>query len=424
MDVAVVGGGVIGLSAAEALSRRGAKVTVLEGGAVGAAASAGNAGWITPGLSAPVPAPGTMLQALKWMPNPGSPLLVRPVPRASFLRWSYDFWRSTASHRYGAGMAALVALSDRTIGDFEALRERGVQFEMHAQGMLFVARTESALEDELAALRDQQALGYRGGVEVLDRAGAMEREPGLADGVVGAIFADMERHVRPETLTRGLAEHLRAAGAEIREGVRVRRVLRRGGGWTLETDGGEEVRAERVVLAGGVETSQLLAPLGVRLPLEGAKGYSITLEQPPVALRSPLYLLESKVGVSPYDGALRLAGTLELGAKDLRLSARRIASIERSGRAYLRSWPEGGARNAWAGFRPLLPDGLPAIGPVPGHEGLHVATGHSMLGVTLAPATAEVLAPAVLGGEPSLELAPFSIARFGNRVPSNPAVPA
>jgi D-amino-acid dehydrogenase len=423
MDVAVVGGGVIGLAVAESLSRRGAKVVVLDAGRCGAAASAGNAGWITPGLSAPVPAPGTMLQALKWMPNPGSPLLVRPIPRPSFLRWSYDFWRATGRKRYGAGMAALVALSDRTIGDFDALRDRGVEFEMHADGMLFVARSEGSLEHELDALRDQQALGYRGGVEVIDGAAARDREPGLADGVAGAIVAPLERHVRPETLTRGLADHLRAGGTEIREGVTVRRLVRRSGGWTLDCDGAD-VQADRVVLAGGVSTPSLLRPLGVRLPLEGAKGYSITLEDPPIRLRSPLYLLESMVGVSPFDGALRLAGTLELGARDLRLSARRVASIEGAGRTYLRGWPDGGARKAWAGFRPLLPDGLPAIGPVPGQEGLHVATGHSMLGVTLAPATAEVLAPAVLSGEPSLELAPFSIARFGNRVPRTPAVPA
>jgi D-amino-acid dehydrogenase len=421
MDVAVVGGGVIGLAVAESLSRRGAKVVVLEAGRCGGAASAGNAGWITPGLSAPVPAPGTMLQALKWMPNPGSPLLVRPVLRLSFLRWSYDFWRATGRRRYGAGMAALVALSDRTIADFDALRDRGVEFEMHADGMLFVAHSETSLEHELEALRDQQAVGYRGGVEVIDGAAAREREPGLADGVAGAIVAPLERHVRPETLTRGLADHLRANGAEIREGVTVRGLARRAGGWTLDCDGAD-VRADRVVLAGGVSTPALLRPLGVRLPLEGAKGYSITLEDPPIRLRGPLYLLESMVGVSPYDGALRLAGTLELGAKDLRLNARRVASIERAGRKYLRGWPDGAPRTAWAGFRPLLPDGLPAIGPVPGQDGLHVATGHSMLGVTLAPATAEVLAPAVLSGEPSLELAPFSIARFGNRVPAAPAV--
>jgi D-amino-acid dehydrogenase len=414
VDVAIVGGGVIGLSVAEALARRGAQVVVLEAGTCGAAASAGNAGWITPALSAPVPAPGTMLQALRWMPDPKSPLLVRPVARLSFLRWSLDFWRSTAAARYGAGMAALVALTDRTIADFDALAARGVAFEMHQQGMLFVARGDAVLEEELHVLREQQAVGYRGEVTLLDRAAARDREPALSDAVAGAIAAPMERHVRPETLTAGLAAHLRARGTEIREHTPVRRITRDGSGWLLDTGGGP-LRAQRVVLAGGAQTGDLLRPLGVRLPLEGAKGYSITLEQPSVRLRGPLYLLESKVGVSPYRGALRLAGTLELGARDLRLDQRRLGSIERAGRDYLRDWPSGGARSAWAGFRPLLPDGLPAIGPVPGLDGLHVATGHGMLGVTLAPTTAEVLAPAVLDDKPSLALAPFSVARFGNR---------
>ena len=419
MDVAVVGAGVIGLCVAEALSRRGADVVVLEAATCGAAASAGNAGWITPGLSAPLPAPGTMAQALRWMPNPGSPLLVRPVPRWSFVRWSYDFWRATLPQRYGAGMAALVALSDRTLGDFDALAQRGVGFEMHADGMLFVARSERALEEEERALRAQQALGYAGELRVVDRLAALELEPALADGVRGGILAAGERHVRPETLTHGLAEHLRAGGTEIRERTAVRRVVRRPGGWTVDCEGAT-VHAERVVLAGGASTARLLSPLGVRLPLEGAKGYSITQEPPSIRVRRPLYLLESKVGVSPFEGALRLAGTLELGATDLRLSARRVGSIARAGREYLRGWTPGGTQRAWAGIRPLLPDGLPAIGPVPGQAGLHVATGHGMLGVTLAPATAEVLAPAVLYGRPSLELAPFSLARFSTGLRSEP----
>jgi D-amino-acid dehydrogenase len=414
MDVAVVGGGVVGLAVAESLAHRGAEVVVLEGETCGAAASAGNAGWITPGISNPLPAPGTMAQAIRWMPNPGSPLLVRPPRSLAFLRWSWDFWRATMPRRYGAGLAAMVALTDRATSDFDALAARGVEFEMHDQGMLFVALSESVLEHELQTLREQQAMGYRGAVEALDRTAARAREPGLADGVAGALHATGERHVRPESLTRGLAAHLRAGGTEVREHAPVRRISSTGSGWELDLDGGP-VRADRVVLAGGVRTAELLEPLGVRLPLEGAKGYSITVEDPPVRLASPLYLLESKVGVSPYDGALRLAGTLELGARDLSVDPRRLASIAKAGRDYLRGWSDSATQQGWAGYRPLLPDGLPAIGPVPGKPGLHVATGHSMLGVTLAATTGELLAPAVLDGLPSLALAPFSVARFGNR---------
>lgn len=413
MRVAVVGGGVVGLCIAEALALRGADVVVLEAGALGAAASAGNGGWVTPGISNPLPAPGTMPQALRWMLDRRSPLLVRPVPRTSFARWLFDFWRNTRPRRYSAGMAALVALSQRTIADFDALAGR-CSFEMHNQGLLFVGRSEATLAAQLEVFNDQQRLGYQGQVSVLDRAAALAHEPALSEDVAGAIHAVDERHVRPESLTAGVAAGLRAAGAELREETAVRGVSRAGDGWSLDC-GGERLEADGVVLAGGVETAKLLAPLGVRLPLEGAKGYSLTMDDPPMQLRGPVYLLESKVGLSPFERALRLAGTLELGTRGLGLNSGRVASIEDAGQRALRGWNGRAEWRGWAGFRPLLPDGLPAIGPVPGHRGLHVATGHAMLGVTLAPTTAALLAPVVLDGKPSLELAPFSIARFDNR---------
>jgi D-amino-acid dehydrogenase len=416
MDVAVIGGGVVGLATAEALARRGAGVVVLECGDWGAGASAGNAGWISPGISNPLPSPGTMLQALRWMPDPHSPLLVRPAARASFLRWSWAFWRATRPARYSAGMAALVALCSRAVPDYEALLARGVALELHDAGLLFVARERRTLEAELAVLRDVQALGYAGELRVLDRDATLAHEPGLANGVAGAIHSLGERHVRPESVTRGLVAHLRERGVELRDATAVRELTREQRGWVLRSDSGD-VRAERVVVAAGVGTGQLLAPLGVRLPMEGAKGYSITLDEPALRLRGPIYLLEDKLGVSPFDGALRLAGTLELGARDLRLDRARLAAIERAGRRALHPWEPHRGRHDWAGMRPLTPDGLPVLGPVPGRPGLHVATGHSMLGVTLAATTGELLAPVVLDGGPSLALAPFSVARFGNRAP-------
>jgi D-amino-acid dehydrogenase len=354
------------------------------------------------------------------MLDPASPLLIHPTLRLGFPRWSYDFWRSTSPSRYSAGMAALVALGGRALAAYDSLRDAGVEFEMHADGLLFVAHTEHELDAELTALRDQRALGFSGRIEPLDAAAARDLEPALADGVIGGILAADERHVRPETLTDALASHLRAHGSEVREHVRVDGIERDGAGWALRI-AGEVVRSERVVVALGAATGRLLAPLGIRLPLEGAKGYSFTDAAPPVRPRRPLYLLESKVGVSPYDGALRFAGTLELGSRDVSLDQRRLHALDAAGTRYLKGWRANPGREGWAGLRPLLPDGLPAIGPVPGHDGLFVATGHAMLGITLAPATAEILAPAVLSGRTPLDLAPFSVARFDNRAARNGA---
>lgn len=410
----MIGGGVIGLCVAEALARRGADVVLLEAGRWGAGASAGNAGWVTPGLSNPVPAPGTVAKGLRWMLSPQGPLRVRPSLRPSFVRWIYDFWRSCSPRRYAAGIAATVALTRRALDDFDALAARVPHFEMHSRGVLFVSASATTLEAEAATLRQLQDSGYEGEVEILDRATALEAEPALAADVAGAILTPAERHVRPETLTASLVSHLREQGAELREGEAVTGLVRRRGGWTLGCASGE-VAARRVVLAGGAETATLLRPLGVRLPIEGAKGYSLTQVSPALRLRRPVYLLDSKVAVSPFDDALRLAGTLELGTSGLGVDRRRVAGIEAAARRSFGAWSEAGEWTAWAGLRPLLPDGLPALGPVPGHSDLHLATGHSMLGVTLAPTTATVLAPVILDGSPSPELAPFSIARFAKR---------
>lgn len=411
-DVAIVGGGIIGLSLASEVARREASVVVVERGRCGAGASEGNAGWVTPGLCDPLPAPGTVAQGLRWMMKATSPLLIHPTLRPSFLRWMIDFWRSTSPTRFRAGMASLVALGDRALSAYDALADAGVEFEMHTDGLLFIALEERRLDEELRALREQHALGYKGGFEVLDRATARELEPTIHEGVAGAVFAADERHVRPETLTAGLLAHLRERGVEVREDSPVEGLVPDGAGWRLLLPKGEWLLADHVAIAAGAHSRFLLDSLHVRLPLEAAKGYSVTDESPSARPRQPVYLLEAKVGVSPFAGSVRLAGTLELGTSDPSLNARRLAALDLAAQRYLAGWRPSARRTSWAGLRPLLPDGLPAVGAIPGHHGLFIATGHGMLGMTLGPATAQALAPAMLGGRPALELAPFSIARF------------
>jgi D-amino-acid dehydrogenase len=373
MKVAVVGGGVIGLSCAWSLRRRGAEVTVLERGRCGEGASAGNAGWITPILSAPVPGPGVMRQAARWMLDPESPLYVRPSLHPAFMRWTWQFARATRPARAAAGTAATAALAASASEAFDLLAADGVDFEMHSDGLLFAALEPGHLHEyEGRRLTGEELRAF---------------EPALSRNVVEGLHAPDERHVRPETLTAGLTAALRGHIEEQRPVDDLREL-------------GPEY--DRVVVAAGVHTKRL-----VPLPLMAAKGYSITAahSSPP---KRPLYLYEIKVGASPFDGGFRLAGTLELGPEDLTLNARRIEAIRKGASKYLQTPLEGG--ETWAGLRPLLPDGLPAIGRI--DERTFVATGHSMLGITLGPATGEALAPYVLGAEEPAVLRPLSPARF------------
>jgi D-amino-acid dehydrogenase len=413
VNVLVVGGGVVGLCCAHALRKAGAEVTVVDRGRVGRATSLGNAGWVTPSLSAPLAAPGVTAQALRWMLKGDSPLLVKPRIQPGFLRWCWRFWRSCSRSRYDAGLRATLALNARTLELFDELHADGVEFEMHTSGILFAFRSEEAVEHHREMFGHLRAAGYADPVDALGHDAVHELEPALDEAVVGGFHARTDRCVRPESLVEGLAARLRANGVEIVEGVEALD-LEAGPsdthGWRIDTSAGAR-RAERVVLAAGVWSRALLAKLGVRLPLEAAKGYSVTAVGAGLRPARPLYLAETKVGVSPFQGAVRLAGTLELGGLDLSLDRGRIDAIVRAASSYLRDWKPESVQLEWAGLRPLAPDALPYIGPVPGLAGLYVATGHGMLGVTLAPSTGASLAPAVLEDRTPPELSPFALDR-------------
>jgi D-amino-acid dehydrogenase len=398
VTVAVVGGGAVGLACAWSLARRGANVVLYERGSVGSGCSRGNTGWICPGLAAPLPAPGVMSGALRGMVRRDSPIRIRPLVGPSFLRWSWEFWRACTPERYRAGLQATVALSARTLECFDALRDAGVEFEAHESGMVVAALTEPGLQEYADMLLEGRAAGYAGDVSVLDGAEVRQLEPAASEAVIGGVAAPAERYVRPETLTAGLAAALRREGVEVLEGVEVRELA--------------ELGADAVVVAAGAWSGPLLAMAGVRIPMEAAKGYSVTARGEGTAPRHAFYLAEAKVGCSTFGDSVRIAGIFDLTGLDDRLRRGRVETVTRSAAAYFRDWRPRQVELEWAGLRPYPSDGLPVIGRVPGRERLFVATGHGRLGITLAPVTGELLADVILDGAEPPELAPFAVDRF------------
>lgn len=411
MRVAVVGGGVIGLACAYSLAREGADVTVVERDRCGDAASRGNTGWIVPGLSAPLPAPGIVGGALKGILAKDSPLKIKPTVDPAFLRWSWRFWRSCSEEQYVAGLRATVALAEQSFALYEAMRADGVAFDLHTGGMVAAGGTSSGVEEYRAMVEGARSQGYAGACELLDAGEIRGLEPALSDAVVGGVYAESERYLRPEELTGGLVAHLRASGAQVLERTPVKRLARTSGGtWRLELPG-EVLEADAVVLAAGVWSRRLLAGLGRDIMLEAAKGYSVTAEGEGTLPRHALYLCEAKVGCSTFGDQLRIAGIFDLTGIDTSLGERRIDSMMRTSLPYLASWRPQSVKLRWAGLRPYPPDGLPIIGPVPGLDGLVVATGHGRMGITLATPTGEAVASLVLGRSRPAGLEPFAVER-------------
>ena len=408
MKVVVVGAGVVGLACAFELRRGGADVVVLERGTVGGGASLGNTGWVCPSLTHPLPGPGTVGDGLRATLRLTGPLAIRPSLDPGYLRWLWRFRAHCTRERWRDGLRALAVLNEQSLELLDDYGAAGVEFEAHGAGLLVAARSEKKLaahRDLFAELASLGAASFR----ELDPAETREAEPSLAPELAGALLTEVDRWVRPESLTAGLAAWLRANDVEVREGVDVRSVT----GPRIDTSNGP-LGCDRVVVAAGITSSPFLAALGVRVTLAPGRGYSVlyTGETAP-APRHALYLADARLGLSSYDGGLRMAGVFELGHHALEVDERRLRAMLTSADPFFSSWrpSEEAPESRWVGLRPLTSDGLPLIGPTPRDPHVVVATGHGMLGVTLAPATAAMVAPLVLEGRADPALAPFSPAR-------------
>jgi D-amino-acid dehydrogenase len=410
-DVVVVGAGVIGLCAAYALRKRGLAVVVIEQGQPGEACSHGNGGWVCPSFSGPLPAPGLLTTSLRWLLRPASPLYIQPRLDPSFIRWLWLFWRKCNERDYVHGLEALARLNTRTMPLYDALAADGIAFEMHKQGLLFLFRSESAARAEARDLARLEKYGYPP-AQWLTPAEAREVEPTVGEEVVAGLLAPSDRHVRPESVCRGLVRHLGELGVPVRTEEPVLSLQREGDRVTGVRTSREVIQAGHVVLAAGAWTARLAAQIGVHLPLEAGKGYSVTMSPPPVTLQHPVYCAGTRVGCTPFVGAMRILGTMELSGLNTRLAPRRVAALKTAPQRYLRDWQVANVQEEWTGMRPLTPDGLPVIGPAPTAENVVLATGHAMLGVTLAPATGEAVADIITGKADSEVLVPFRVGRF------------
>lgn len=414
MKITVVGAGVVGLSCAYELSQLGHDVTVVDAGAAGAGASAGNAGWITPFLSTPRAAPGAVRDAVRSFTSTEGPARMRPHLEAGFASWVTQFLRASTRKRSAIATASLQALARHAHEHVDSLLDRGVTFEHYTDGLAVVFKDATNLEhyDELA--RKMRSLGYVGDISVHRGSDVTAFDPAIRRDVAGVMHLASERHVRPESMTDGLAKALEANGGRLIEHDPVVRIVHRGAGaWTVTTAEGWDLQSDRVVVAAAYATRALLKPLGVTVPIEAAKGTSMTAYGEGTVPTHPLKLYENMVACSPFGNAVRLSGTFDIGRRDSTLNRKRLDMVVRHGLTYLETWRPTEVEVEWVGHRPTTVDDLPIIGPVPGQSGLYLATGHGTLGVTLGPVTGALVAREIADQAEQPLLAPFRLTRFG-----------
>jgi D-amino-acid dehydrogenase len=410
----VVGGGIAGLTVAYSLQRRDFAVTVIDARRVGAGASWGNAGWICPAQAGPLPEPGLVNYAIRECFRRDSPLYISPryLPRA--LPWLVSFASRCNIRDYTAGVGALWELGARAFDFVEHILQDGVQFSVNRQGLIAVARDEHVAKRWLGKLDIARRHGFSVSAKLIQRDELLEIEPALSEAAGAGVCIDEHWHVVPSEMTSALAGAIVSRGATLVEHTRADTFEITGNRIRALRLTSDLLHADVVVLATGAETPLILRTLGRRLPMIAGKGYSFTVELEPLP-RHALLFLEPHVGCSPAGTTLRVAGTMELSGLSTRVDSRRIRSMQASVQPLLRGWNTNQISNAWAGLRPIAPDGLPIIDRIPGLSNVYLATGYSMLGMTIAGPAAELLADLIVTGRKPPELVPFSTARLVQR---------
>jgi len=415
--IVVCGGGVIGLCSAYYLAREGHRVTLIERRAEGADTCAhGSAGYVSPSHVEPLAMPGMVLQGLKWMMNSRSPFYVKPRIDTDFFRWGLHFWKSCSPQNVERSAPVLrdLCLASRKL--FVAFsQESGDVFEFSENGLMNLCRTPETLEKYAGGLaRLANELGVE--ARVLDAKQTAAMEPGVRMDVAGSLFFPIDAHVTPRLFIPVLLKQLKTLNVDFRWETEITGWVQGSGNSlrAVQTASGE-ISGDEFVLAGGSWSPRLVRDLGIRMPIEAGKGYSLTIPNPPVRLRTPMIFTESRVAVTPMGKALRFGGTMEFSGINSQIRPERIQQIKDAAKLYFPDFPMEAFNGVepWSGLRPVSPDGLPYIGRLAKTNNLIAAAGHAMLGLTLAPITGSLVADLVAKRTPSLSLDRLSPDRFG-----------
>lgn len=390
--VAVIGAGMVGLSATWFLQAAGMETTVFERAEVGSGASWGNAGWLTPSLATPLAEPSVLRFGLRAALSVSSPVYVPPSLDPRLLRFLVQFARNCTQFRWERAMSALAQLNAGALAAYEELEVGEIDVRTRAAAPLLAAfadeRSREAMADEF---RHLEKAGQPVEYELLSGEEARAEEPLLSDRVGAAIRIIGQRYLDPGAFVRSLAVGAVRRGARIRTGTSVTAIEHDGPGVRV---GGE--RFDAVVIATGSRLGELAGRFGVTRLVQAGRGYSFSVAADSLP-RGPVYLPAQRVACTPVGGRLRLAGMMEFRGVDAPLDPRRITAITDAAAPYLAGVDLGARRDEWVGARPCTVDGLPLVGRTR-HPRVFVSGGHGMWGMTLGPISGRLLAGLVSTG--------------------------
>lgn len=409
-DVVVVGAGIIGTSAGAELARRGAKVCVIDKGAVGKGCSYGNAGWMTPCFAMPLPMPGMLLKSMKWLLNPNSPLYIKPSLSLDLAHWLFHFMKAMNATQAQRAVEALVTLSQHSLSEYEKLSTQHPEILFEKKGLLMVSRTSAGLESAIEELNYVKDLGVPG--KTLNEEELFHMEPALKKPLLGGVYFSNEAMAEPLKVVQAQAEEIKKQGGIILEQCELQDLIIENNQVAKMITSQGEIQAKQVVIATGSWSKSMAQLFRLCIPILGGKGYAMItppLEHQP---KYPIMIVEKKIAITPREKSLRIAGTLELVDQDFSITKRRVENIKKGAREFLDLPENPQIQELWAGLRPCTPDGVPLIGYHKNIKNLCFAVGHQMLGLQSGAGTGLMVADILEGKKPFVDTGIFDPNRF------------
>lgn len=412
-QIAIIGGGVIGLCSAYYLSRAGHRVTIFDQGDLSDNCSSGNAGMIVPSHIIPLAAPGMITKGIRWMFDSQSPFYIKPRLNGNLLKWGYHFYKHSTAAHVERSIPALREISAFSKAMYQQMvRDHPFDFGYQERGLLMLYQTAQTEKEETETAQVANKHGVV--AHVLSASEVQWLEPEVKVSVRGGVYFPGDAHLIPQQFIKNLISHLQQKGVTIISNTPVRTFVTLKDQLVSLVTGNKEMFFDDYILATGAWSAVLSAKLGITLPLQGGKGYSFTLDAVERNIRIPSILLEGRVAATPMGNALRFGGTMEINGTNRSINLNRVKGIVSTIPKY---YPEmriamPKQENIWRGLRPCSPDGLPYIGRSSRFKNLIIATGHAMMGLSLAPATGKIVSGLINDEPSSIALNPFDPERF------------
>lgn len=412
--VVVIGGGIIGLSSAFYLQQSGCKVTVIDKDFFENNCSYGNAGYVCPSHFIPLAAPGIIWQGFKWMFNPKSPFYVKPSLNKALIDWGLNFAKSATKKNVIKSAIPLRDISLLSQHEFvKWTKIPGFEFAYEHKGMLEVFQTEAVAKHAHHTVEKANELGLD--VSLLNYDDLQLLEPQTKINAIGALQFKCDAHVYPDKLMKVLKEHLLAEGVTFQYGETVVSFEKENGAVTKVITNKQSYLADELVIAAGAWSKEMAELVDAKISLMPGRGYSLTLENSIYKVNHPMILAEGRVAITPMDGnKIRFGGTMEVVPTTAKPQYHRIEGVLRAVKDFL---PEFDIQkpleeNIWYGYRPCSADGLPYIGKIKKYNNVVVATGHSMMGLSLGPGTGKLVSQLINREPTSIDIKAFEVERF------------